>query len=298
MSTAVQAAVLLGVLLGGGVWLLLIAVLPAPPDLGDAISRLQGTPGRRSEDTAVEVSRTIAIGRRAMPVLGRAPFIRIPTSDLAIIRMPAAEFLGLKVFGGLVGLLMVPALSLFLAVLGLALQWVIPAALSLILAAVLFLLPDINVRTRAAAARLEFSRALSAYIDLVALARRAGRGATQSLSRAAGVGDSWVFVRLTDELSRAELSGRAPWDALARLSHELDLPALDDLADIMRLTGSQGASVYESLRARSSSLRNQILSDEQADAGSATERMRAPIAMLALIAVVFIVTPAMSSLLA
>ena len=79
------------------------------------------------------------------------------------------------------------------------------------------------------------------------------------MEAAATIGDSWVFTRLSEELARTRWSGLTPWEALRSLADELGLPELDDLADIMRLSGEEGAQVYASLRARSAAMRTAML---------------------------------------
>ena len=125
-----------------------------------------------------------------------------------------------------------------------------PVVATLALGVGMFFLPDYNVRDDAKKARAEFARALAAYIDLVALERNSGSGPRQAMEVAAEVGDSWVFRRLTEELARTRWSGVAPWEALHALADELGLAELDDLADIMRLSGEEGAQIYTNLRAR------------------------------------------------
>jgi Flp pilus assembly protein TadB len=161
-----------------------------------------------------------------------------------------------------------------------------------VLAVGLFLIPDLEVRRKAASARQEFARATSAYLDLTALERAAGAGATQALEQAATVGDSWVFIRLREQLIRARLSGTPPWDGLHQLAVELGLPELSDLADIMRLSGEQGAAVAETLRARSRSLRAALLTAEQTRANEQSERMVMPVAFLGLIFLIILGAPA------
>lgn len=96
------------------------------------------------------------------------------------------------------------------------------------------------------------------------------------MESAAEVGDSWVFTRLSEELTRSRWSGLPPWDALHTLAEELGLPELDDFADIMRLSGEEGASVYANLRARSAAMRTAMLNDEIAEANAVGERMTIP----------------------
>lgn len=142
-------------------------------------------------------------------------------------------------------------------------------------------------------ARLEFTRALGAYIDLVALERNNGSGVRQAMEAAAGISDSWVFTRLAKELTRSRWSGLPPWDALHALADELGLPELDDFADIMRLSGEEGASVYTNLRARSAAMRAAMLNDEIAEANAVGERMSIPGSLLGVIFMALLVVPSL-----
>jgi Flp pilus assembly protein TadB len=157
----------------------------------------------------------------------------------------------------------------------------------------MFFLPNYNAVDDARKARLEFARALGAYIDLVALERHNGSGVRQAMEAAAEVGDSWVFTRLSEELTRSRWSGQPPWDALHALADELGLPELDDFADIMRLSGEEGASVYTNLRARSAAMRTAMLNDEIAEANAVGERMTIPGSLLGVIFMALLVAPSL-----
>ena len=168
-----------------------------------------------------------------------------------------------------------------------------PVLASLALGVGLSFLPDYNVRSDAAAARVEFARALSAYVDMVALERNAGSGPRQALEAAATTGDSWVFRRLAEELARSRWSGVPPWDALTTLADDLGLPELGEVSDIMRLSGEEGAAVYPTLRARSASMRAALTAAELAKANAAGERLSMPVAVLALIFLILLAVPAL-----
>ena len=193
----------------------------------------------------------------------------------------------------MVGLAIPPLLTGFFTLLGANLPFVIPVVATIGFAALMFFLPDYNVRDDAKHARAEFSRALGAYIDLVALERNNGAGPRQAMEAAAAVGDSWVFRRLSEELARTRWSGLTPWEALRALGDELGLSELDDLADIMRLSGEEGAQVYASLRARSASMRTAMLNTEKAKANEIGERMSIPMSLLGVIFLAILVAPAL-----
>ena len=274
--------------------LLVARLMPAEPDLADALS---GSPRRdRAHATAVDSAADRqgtdrAVGH-ARPAAGL--WVRTPTRELALLRIPLAQFYGDKLVFAVLGLLIPPLLVLLLQRLsGWASRSQIPAFASLGLAAVMFFMPNYNAIDDARKARLEFARALGAYIDLVALERNNGIGVRQAMEAAAEVGDSWVFTRLSEELTRSRWSGLPPWDALHTLAEELGLPELDDFADIMRLSGEEGASVYATLRARSAAMRTAMLNDEIAQANAVGERMTIPGSLLGVIFMALLVAPSL-----
>jgi len=290
--TGLQLMLAAGGFLGLGVALLAIRLAPAQPDLGDALARL--TPSRVSLATPpTVVTGKEKAGAWAMRVLPPGVWVRTPHRELALLRISQARFYGDKLtFAGL-GLVIPPLLTWFFGQLGLGLPLAVPAIGSLGLAALMFFVPNYNAADDARRARVEFARALGSYIELVALERNNGSGARQSMETAAAIGDSWVFKRLGEELARSRWSGLPPWDALHALAEELGLPELDDFADIMRLSGEEGASVYATLRARSAAMRTAMLNDEITEANAVGERMTIPGSLLGVIFMALLVTPSL-----
>ena len=183
------------------------------------------------------------------------------------------------------------------ALLGIVPPLVVPAAVSLLLAAVLFWVPDADLRRRAQTERDAMRLAVCAYLELVALERAGDAGTVQALERAAWVADAPGFVRIRDSLTRAELAGRPPWGALSELAEQVGVPELGDLADIMRLSGTDGAAVYATLRARAASLRHQLLAASAAEANAASEHMIIPVALLGIAFMALIGYPAFARIL-
>ena len=220
-----------------------------------------------------------------------ARFLGVPPArDLAVLRKTPAQFYGRKVLYGLLGLVLPTLLTGFFTLIGISIPFVVPVGATVILSAVLFMMPSRDISEDAKKARSDFARALSAYIELCALERNSGAGATVALSNAAEVGDSWVFRKIGEELARSRWSGLAPWDALNALSDELGLPELDDLADIMRLS-KEGSQVYSNLRARSGALRSAMLNEELAKANATGERMSMPMSLLGVVFLAILVAP-------
>lgn len=303
MTTSLQLALLSGGLIGLGISLLVWRIRPAQPDLSSALERLSpdrslASQRRESEERRDDQDTTDKLGRwamRALPVdsLGAPPY-----RELALMRVPVHRFYGEKVLYALLGAFMPFVLVLLQRFLGLGVPWFLGIIAMVAGAVLLFFLPDYNVRDDAKAARKEFGRALASYIDLVALERNSGSGPRQAMEIAANIGDSWVFRRLAEELSRSRWSGLPPWDALRNLSHELGLPEIADLADIMRLSGEEGAQVYQTLRSRSESMRTAELNAALTEANAVGERMSIPMSVLGLIFMAILAAPALLRFLA
>lgn len=293
MMTGLQLAIVSGGLIGLGLTLLVARLLPVEPDLADALDRVSAARRQASTTTAIAHTGKERLGLWGLSVLPPGLWVRTPTRELALLRISTAQFYGEKLtFAGL-GLVIPPGLTLLFSSLGLGLPLQIPALASLGLAAGMFFLPNYNAIDDANKGRFEFARALGAYIDLVALERNNGIGVRQAMEAATEVGDSWVFTRLSEELTRSRWSGLPPWDALHTLAEELGLPELDDFADIMRLSGEEGAGVYATLRARSAAMRTAMLNDEIAQANAVGERMTIPGSLLGVIFMALLVTPSL-----
>ena len=291
--TGLQLALLGGVLLAGGLVLLVSRLAPARPDLADALDRLSPDPHRTALPVVEGVSAADRVGRWGVRLFPALVWGRAPVQQLALLRISTIRFYGEKLLFALIGLVMVPVLSVLLTVVGWRLPVVVPVLVTLGLAVGMFFLPDYNVRDDAKRARTEFARALGAYADLVALERNAGSGPRQALEVAAAVGDNWVFRRIREELAFSSWSGEQPWQALRRMSQELGVPELGDLADIVRLSGEEGAQIYTQLRARSASMRAAMLTDEITYANTVGEKLSIPMSILGVIFLIVLIAPAL-----
>lgn len=299
MPTGLQLMVLAGVLVVGGLGVLATRLVPAQPDLADALSRLAPKASQpRASSSGLEAGDGISrVGRIAARLLPGRVWVGTPTRELALLRISVARFYGDKAVSALVPLVAVPLVGVIVSQVT-PVPWPIPAFVSVAAAAGMWFLPNVNVKADAVTARIEFNRALCVYLDLVAMERHAGSGPRQALETAASVGDSWVFTRISEEQARARWSGQPAWDALHALADELGLPTLDDVADIMRLSGEESAQVYGTLRARAASLRNGLLTDELAHANEANERLTMPANLLGIVFLAILLGPALMRIIA
>ncbi|MFJ1751366.1 hypothetical protein [Kitasatospora sp. NPDC088134] len=287
-------AVLAGGAAAGGLALLLAELRPAPPDLGQALDRLHRTPEpRRESDPVAEASWFDRVGEQSLKLRG----VRVPQQELALIGRSPARFMAHKVLFAVLGLALPGYLAAMAALFGSGLPIAVPLLVGPLLGGLLWFVPDGIVTGEAKEARTEYLHGIAAYLELVALERAADCGPAEALRRAALVGRGTVFRRIHDALERAATDRLPPWDGLDALAQELGLTPLQDVADIMRISGVDGASVYDTLRARAKSLRAELLSEELAKANTDSERMVAPGSALTLLMTVLIVFPALYKML-
>ncbi|MCL2471082.1 MAG: hypothetical protein FWF25_04990 [Propionibacteriaceae bacterium] len=289
---ALQIVILAGAVVGAGIWLVVLRLVPAHPDLAQALSMLSPMTGPPVQTKARGWAMVGQWGLDKIPDKLRP----VPVKDLALLGMTPAAYLARKIAYALVGLLFPGVVSTCLVLVGVEIPLVIPAVLMVLAALVGFVLPDLDVRTKAARARVEFSRTLACYVDLVALERSCGSGSKQALDTAAALGDSWVFSRVRECLDRSMWAGVTGWDGLRELGIDLDLADLCDVADIMRLSGSEGAGVYRILRAKARSMREGILLNDMTRANETNEKMSLPVSVLGIVFLAILIMPALLSM--
>ncbi|WP_406207095.1 hypothetical protein OH807_34135 [Kitasatospora sp. NBC_01560] len=287
-------SVLAGAAAAGGLALLISELRPAPPDLGQALDRLHRAPADRTPDPDERPRWFDRIGERSVGLRG----VRIPHRELSLIGRTPARFMAHKLLFAAIGLVLPAYLAAMSVLLDMGLPFALPLLVGPLLAGLFFFVPDAIVRGEAKEARTEYLHGIAAYLELVALERAADLGPAEALRRAAAVGRGTVFRRIRDALERAATDRLPPWAGLDALAVELGLTPLQDVADIMRLSGTDGAAVYDTLRARAKGLRGELLAEDLARANADSERMVAPGAALTLLMTVLIVFPALHQMLA
>jgi tight adherence protein C len=145
-----------------------------------------------------------------------------------------------------------------------------------------FFIPDLLLRRVTANVRTGAAEALLVYIDLVTLERLTNASATQALHNAATLSDVPLFTQIRTALERSRLEQQSPYAELRRLSDQLRLPELADIADVMQLDET-GAALSGTLRARVRELRDAHLTREQIKASAAAEGMTIYMTLPALI---------------
>jgi Flp pilus assembly protein TadB len=281
---------------GIGLWLVLVGLFPRPPRLSRALDALDAPPLVDPATPDGAVGWAARTGRSAASWLRRAG---LPTAgtrrDLAAIGKPVDVHLAEQVTAAVVCLLLPAAATTAFTVAGIHLGFAVPAAAGLVLGGFGFFAPELSMRGDAAKHRAAFRHALGSFLDLVVVALAGGAGVDQSLDDAAAVGKGRAYVELRYVLAEARVARVPPWDTLAGLGRRVGVGELEELAASVGLAGTEGARVRSSLRSRAAALRTRQLTDAEAEASAATERMSLPIVVLFTGFLVFIGFPALAA---
>jgi Flp pilus assembly protein TadB len=292
-------AVATGLVAGLGLFLVVRELLPSTPRLQSALDRLSGddkvepiTVSDGGEQTATQrYTQTFgAWAQRRLPVavLGRWGPTR---SDLDLIGKTATDHYGEKALGTVITLVAVPFLGLCVGLMNLGMPVSVPLGASLVFALGAWFLPDLDARGKAKRARQEFSRAVSTYLELLAIERISGAGATQATFAAAQVAGSWPFRRIAAALERSRWEGQPPWVALRELGKEVEVDALGEVASIVELAGTQGSAIHDQLQSKAAAMRDSQLDVEQQLAHDATVRMTVPGTMTVFVYFLMLIFP-------
>jgi Flp pilus assembly protein TadB len=278
-----MSAALLGGGIGAGVVLVLLALRPPRQALGSALRDLDRPVGARGHGRAEAVAHRLAIARGSG---------HVRSADLHIVGRTFEQHALRKVTAAAALAALAPACLLLARFGGVdvaAPAAVVPAAA---LAAVGFVVPDVEVRRLAAERRATFVHALSSYLDVTAVLLAGGAGTETALNAAAGLGSGWPQQQLRTALDRCRLTGQTPWETFGELGDRLDVSELSQLATSLQLAGEHGARVRLTLTERARALRTQQLADVEARARAVTEQMSVPVALLAVAFMLFVGFPA------
>jgi len=281
---------------GIGLWLIVIGLWPRPLRLDKALAALDPAPEPVAAVPDELAGWGARLGRPAVRYLLR---LGLPTErtrrELAAVGKPVGVHLAEQATAAVTGLLVPPLLATLLAAAGVHLGVTMPGVASLVLAAAGFLVPELAVRSEAAAHRAAFRHALGSFLSLTVTALAGGAGVDQALDDAASVGRGPAYAELRYALAEARDAGVAVWDTLARLGQRVGVEELRQLAATVGLAGTDGAKVRASLRSRAEALRTKQLTDAEADAAAATERMSLPIVALMAGFLIFLAFPAVAA---
>lgn len=263
-----------GAITGLGLALLLLILAPRTLRAGDALNRLG------------EV--TVTTGAPSKPVGGfervgawlhqhspNLPGFTAPIKSLDLLEISVSRFYADKLQLAAIGFV-VPLFVPVLFQLLLGIFFPLPLILSPIIAIIMWTVPDSSVRAKTKEAQREFTKFVTVYLQLVAVALLGNTTADSALSSAASISDTWVFRRIRREYQAADLTRTSKWDALERLGDFVDVPALTDMARTMRLSEAR-VGLRDQLIAACDILRAQVAADDKAAAERITSRMDIPV---------------------
>lgn len=292
-------ALLCGAGAGAGLVAVVRGLRPPRPDLAASLEALR--PGPEPPPPLVSGDEPGWAARAGRPLAGVLVGLGLPTAgvrrDLAVLGRSPERHLAEKATAGVAGLAAAPVLTATVALAGGGESVLIVAWMSLVLAAIGFLAPDVQVKTAAARARVDFRYALSAFLDLTVVSLAGGAGVDGALTDAAAVGRGWAFTQIRAALEAARLSREPPWGHLGRLGDELGVTELTELATTVALAGTEGAKVRQSLSTKAAALRAHQIAEAETQAQSASERMSLPVVLLFAGFLVFIGYPAVTQVL-
>jgi Flp pilus assembly protein TadB len=277
--------------------LIVVGLWPRPPRLDKALAALN-PPEPDAPVPDEVVGWTARVGRPAVPHLQH---LGRPTAgirrDLATVGKPVGVHLAEQATATVVGLLLPPVFATVLTLGEISLGMGVPAGASLLFAVIGFAAPELSIRDDAAKHRAAFRHALGSFLNLVVVSLAGGAGVDQALDDAVSVGRGRAYAELRYALQEARLARVAPWDTLAKLGRRVGVEELHQLAATVGLAGTEGAKVRASLRSRAAAMRTRQLTDAEADASAATERMSLPIVALMAGFLVFLGYPAVAAVL-
>ena len=266
-----------GALIGLGVLVLVRGAIPARPPLAAVLARLHHGTGRSVAQAPDEPDLSLRVGRW---LSGRDSNDRLVSArlrlDLRVMNRAVERHLTEKVLTLLLGIGLAAALAASRQVTHVPVHGPMAVGLAVVLGLVGFLVPDLTLHSQAEERRRSFRYALGSFFDLVVIGLAGGGGVESALHDAAQVGEGWAYGQLQRALAASRLTRETPWAALGRVGEELGIGELEELA------------------AKAASLRSHELSQAEAEAQSASERMSLPVVLLFLGFLVFVGYPAIN----
>ena len=293
--------ILVGVILGLGVYALIRALMPSRRSAVAQVARIDAMrargvayeSARPTQDTGRFGSLRAEVGARVAEFYRQQGWEqRSLRADLAVLDRSWERFLATKVLLAAAGLIFGPFLFAVVYTMGFGRSPVVPVWLALACAALFFFLPDLEVRRDAAEKRRDLRRVIGAYLDLVSMSLAGGRGLPEALMAAAEVSDGWANQRIRNALSDARITGVSQWQALGALGEELGVEELKDLSASLALVADDGAKVRESLASRAETMRHRELAEIEGSAGEKSQSMLVAQLLLCAGFLVFLIFPA------
>jgi len=285
-----MVAALTGALFAFGVLILLEGLFPKKADLGTRLAVFN----EESSGLAIAVPESPLVAyAMSLLVLVKGDKLEQYESDVEVVGDTMEKMAVEKLKTAAAAAAMLGLAGVFFGYIASPLALLIAAAVGVLIG---YNVPDLELKKKAAARRLEFSRALTAFMTLLTSSIAGGGGIGTALKDSAQMGSGWVFDHITSTLDDAQLSGMSPWIALEKLGARLQIDPLIELAASLTLAGASGARITETLAARAEASRAKELADVRGAAEARSAKLGAPVGMLMLAFGGFIAFPAILTL--
>lgn len=293
--TPTLAAALAGIALGLALWAL-FAARWARPTLAERLAA--PPPPRTVVATGPDTGVLTRLGKIGIPVLEGFGMPGPRTRrNLRVCERSPESYLAEKFTALVLALAFPPLLGGMLSLIGILPSTTISGGMWVAFALVVWFAPDMSLRDEADKRREQMRRALASFADLVVVSLAGGAGVNGALADAGAAGNGWAMARIRESLREATLMRQSPWTALRDLGERYDTPEFAELSASLQLAGADGARIRSSLAAKAKTLRTQFLSEMDAEAQSATERMSLPVVLLFAGFLALLGYPAMSHIL-
>jgi Flp pilus assembly protein TadB len=260
--------------------LLVLALVPSRPSLSAKLDELLAPARPAPGSTAPAPTKFLDAMGAGLWALVDADGERFPAlaKDLAVMDQTTAGFARQIITTAALFPVFAVAVFVALAVTGVHFQAGLVAWLVVLAAAAGAAAPRPSIRVDANKRRAEMREVVAVICDLAAVVVAAGEDVDGALVGAAGAGEGWAFDAIRRALPTVTRQGA--WVAMAGLGERLGVDELIVLAQNMGLAEQKGAKVREALNAQAKTLREELASEVEAQAGSVTERMSFPMVML------------------
>jgi tight adherence protein C len=285
----------IGATVGFGLWMLALAIIPTRPSLASAIARLHRpatTPLRAASNaTGLEL-----VGAWIIRRVGPQRFSRYGC-DLAVLNRPPELFAAHCAVAGIVGMTLPVIAASALTATGIGLNVLLPIWASLIAAAVGVVLVVARLGDAANEERDTLRLQLGAFLDVLSMLLAAAEADEQALQLAARAGDGRLFDALARAFRDAGIAGRPMLTGMHELGRRWELDELTAIAAAGSLASSDGAAVRRTLMAKSRSMRNAQLAEEETRARLQSSKLSLPQFLIAIGLIVLLMYPAVAGFL-
>jgi tight adherence protein C len=285
-------AILCGLLVGLGLWLVCVGLTPRRRRLLAYVADMTApvAPAPLVTQPGREDGWVARLGRLVVNA-DNVLFRSASAYELRLTGKTLTRHLGEKLLYASLAVVLVTSAATVIALAGVALSPPIPVGLALLLGAAFFALPDLSLREQAAARRREFRYAVMAFFRLVAGNLAGGAGVEAALAKAAHDGEIWPFLLFRHALAVARINRELEWEALRRLGEEVKVADLIELAATCQLAGSEGAKVRQSILAKLRSIGEDLRAEERSKVKWTNAKLVVAVALGAIAVMAFMVIP-------